>query len=332
MSVFFSILILILSGSWPAGFFSSWFEARSPVAIPAVGSTARGIVAATDQTGHLPQNRYRYTDLLELMGGDRPVTTNGAYPKDLQTPLELSARAAYAFDVHSGYPYFSKHASEPLPLASLTKLVVAYRVAQEKPVWMRAAQLEAEDRRGGGGLNIPAGNTLSVEDLWYATLVGSYNNAAAALVRVVSGDEAVFIEATNRWVQNQGLFETRFVEVTGLSSENVSTAEEIGVLARIAFYQEDVFRALRTPTYTIVSKEGNRAHLTSTNQFLLAKDQIVVVGKTGFTEEAGYHFISLGKLRGHEIITVILGAESLAARFSQTKALYQWIAENYVWE
>lgn len=249
--------------------------------------------------------------------------------------FSLSATSSAAIDCKSGKTLYNKEMNQKWPLASITKLMTALVFVGHNPGWDSMVEIKKEDRREGGRIYLFTGEKMKIMDLFYFTLVGSDNTAAAALARSTGLSEEEFVAEMNKKAEILKLKNTHFEDMTGLSSNNVSTAWEIAELAKEAFANEEISRATLTPHYEFTTEGGRKKSIDSTD-FLLdifPQNGIKIMGgKTGFIDASGYCFV--GKFTNHagdEIISVVLGTDSKNARFQQTKKLVEWIYGNYQW-
>jgi len=253
--------------------------------------------------------------------------------------LEIPARSAFAIDCENGVELFNKNQDQVAPMASITKLMTALVFLDYNPGWETIYQIQKQDRREGGRIYLYYGDEVTVKDLFYLSLVGSANTATVALVHSVGLSEQEFVQKMNDKALELELENTRFEDVVGLSDGNVSTASEIAFLAQKSLAQKDIRQAVLTKEYELVTQKGRSRMIFTTDYFLenfeqsiLPSSVMIIGGKTGYTEAAGYCFV--GQFRegeGKEIVTVVLGAQSDADRFSQTEKLAAWIYENYEW-
>lgn len=238
------------------------------------------------------------------------------------------------YDVGSGASLFQKDPEKVLPLASLTKLMTALVFLENNPGFEKSATISASDNTLiGAKLHVPDGEALKVVDLFFTSLTGSANNATQALVHStgLSGEE--FVEKMNQKAEDLGLKNTHFVEPTGLSEENVSTARDIFIIAREAFANEWIQKATSKKTHEMYTLTSNEYHNVRSQNEIFDSYLDVVGSKTGFTYEAGYCLVTeVRGEAGQEVIAVVLGSVSENSRFSETKALSQWAFENYQWE
>ncbi|MDD5567156.1 MAG: serine hydrolase [Patescibacteria group bacterium] len=246
--------------------------------------------------------------------------------------IETTAHSALVFDPASQSLLFQKNVEEVRPIASLTKLMTALVFLESNPNFGQEAELTAADQVEGGNLELKDGEHLIVGDLFHASLVGSANNATKALARLSGKSEESFIATMNQRAKDLGLSHTKFVDVTGLSSGNVSTALEIAQLANYAFNNSFISEATSLPEY-LFEPIGSRRVVTITNTNKLFESFVRMTGsKTGFTNEAGNCLVvRTDDGQGHKVILVVLGSENSESRFQEIKGLITWTFENWRW-
>ncbi|HCC23678.1 TPA: hypothetical protein DF272_05915 [Candidatus Falkowbacteria bacterium] len=253
---------------------------------------------------------FPYAEVMVMTEGQEQAPV----PVILSLEEQLTAQSAIVID-QDGNVLFEKNADEVRPIASLTKLVTAAVFLDYNPGWDKQVTIVAADNVGGASVPFEPGDVVSAKDLFYATLVGSKNNAARALMRASGLSEVEFISAMNQKVKSWGLINTKFVEPTGLSELNVSTAREMMEISRKTLSQYEYLQASTTLWYEIKYTRGAEAKTfwcRNTNQKLLERDLYVTGGKTGFTYEAGYNLVTKARLTkdsNRELIALVLGAK-----------------------
>ena len=236
----------------------------------------------------------------------------------------LNVKAAYVIDATSGRVLFTKNPEQVLPIASLTKLVTAMVFLQTEPDWDRVIEMTPEDIRNSSKTRIRSREEISVRDLFHASLMSSDNAATKALVRTCGVPYIDFITRMNMLCDSLGLAGTHFVEPTGLSERNVSTASDMAKILNHAT-QNDVVGAITQKTeYKFVS--NRKLHqLINTNRLLRGSQWTVTGGKTGFIRESGYCLVTNVKApSGADITAVVLGAPSNALRFAEARRILDW--------
>jgi len=275
--------------------------------------------------------------LCEANGGGRAYL-----PRTADTPIfvrhagvpdpELLAKNSAVLAAEPNVFLWGKKAEEPQAIASISKLMTALVFLDHNPGWETTYRITAQDSIGGGRNNLFLGDTIKIHDLFYTSLVSSDNGATLALVHSTGLSEDEFVELMNIKAKTIGMFSSSFVEPTGLSDRNRASARDVARLAREALRQPELKKAVTTKTYNFKTLEDREKKLTNTDELLSDEWSKISVlgGKTGYTESAGYCFVGQFKNEeGKEIISVVLGAPSKGARFSETKKLVNWIFDSY---
>lgn len=245
--------------------------------------------------------------------------------------VKISAQSAAVMDKTTGLILWEKNATAVRPLASITKLMTALVWLENNPGWDSELTMEEADEVNGASNNLMRGETVTAEDLFYLTLVGSDNNAAKALVRSTGLTDEEFVKLMNKKAKALGLQQTVFTEVTGLSEQNVSTALDILSLAKTAFTKEEIRQATTKKFYNLVTKEGRSEKIVSTNH-LLNSYLNIRAGKTGYITASGYCLVAqVDGDNNQEIITVVLGSDANDGRFYDLKVLSAWVLQNFTW-
>lgn len=224
---------------------------------------------------------------------------------------QLTAASAIVMDT-DGTILYSKNIDTVRPVASLSKLVTASVFLDNNPGWEKIMTVQASDNVGGASVPFEAGDRVSVRDLFFATLVGSKNNAARILMRSTGMSEEQFVVKMNAKVASWGLVHTRFVEPTGLSSQNVSTAREMVEIARRVFRDFTFLEATTIKWYHLNywHDDAMKSYLVKNTNKLVTRDLYITGGKTGYTHEAGYNLVTQAKNSSHELLALVLGADS----------------------
>lgn len=241
-------------------------------------------------------------------------------------PPAVAARAFIVTDLTSGQILAEHKSGERVEPASLTKLMTAYvafsalregRLAPEQQV-----QVSARARQAPGSRTfLEAGSSVSVDTLLRGMVVQSGNDACIALAEALAGSEAQFAEQMNREAARLGLQDTRFANATGLPhAQHYSTARDLAQLAAALIRD---FPEAYARYYGM--KEFSHNDITQMNRNrLLWLDPSVDGVKTGFTEAAGYCLIASSERGGRRLLSVLLGADSEAARARESQKLLNW--------
>ncbi len=251
-------------------------------------------------------------------------------------PIELSAERGTVLADQDRVFLYSKQADEPQPIASITKLMTALVFLDNNPGWEKVYKITPEDQVNGGRLHLFLGEKVKVKDLFHVALIASDNGATTALVHSTDLTKEEFVKEMNEKAKALGLSQTQFVDPTGLSDDNISTAREVAWLARTALKQADIKEIINKKDYTFKTINGREKRVESTDYLLFdsAKNSFQVIGgKTGYTDGAGYCFV--GRFQnedGRELISVVLNSDGLNERFRESKRLINWSLNSYNWK
>jgi D-alanyl-D-alanine endopeptidase (penicillin-binding protein 7) len=243
------------------------------------------------------------------------------------TPV-VKSRAAVAIDVASGTELFAKDADDIRPIASTTKIFVAMAVRQhglDLGAWTEITKADAAEARGGARTRLEVGEQFRNRDLLSAMLIASDNRAPTALGRAAGLDPDSLVAAMNAVARRLHLTHTHFTDPSGLHG-NVSTARELAIALHAAL-EDDVLREIMADPYREVVARGHRRGIAyaTTNQPLTAGRYDVIGGKTGYTERAGYCYVTAARLHGREIVMAFLGADGKLTRFADFNRVAAWL-------
>lgn len=222
---------------------------------------------------------------------------------------DVSAQAAILVEASNGEVIYEKNPHEKLPMASTTKIMTAV-VALEHGDLSKTVQI-AEGACGveGSSIYLTAGEELTLEDLLYALMLESANDAAAAIAYEVAGGIDQFAELMNQTAEKIGLTESHFTNPHGLDHEaHYTTAYDLAKLTAYAL-RNDQFRTI-VSTYKhqipLRGDEGVRVLLNHNKLLRISEDVIGV--KTGFTKRSGRCLVSAAERDGVRVIAVTLNA------------------------
>ena len=258
---------------------------------------------------------------------------------DASLGVKVTAESCIVVEPNSGAVLYEKNADAPRSIASITKLMTVLVFLQHNPGWDKQVTMQADDYQGGSVPVLLIGDTVTVRDLFYATLVASSNEGAAALARSTGLSKDDFVTQMNQYAQILDMAQSRFVEPTGLSSNNQASAADIVRLISVAFSHFEVRKAGATKSYSaaVFNKEAARKFV-STDKILKedfgtdSNSYKIEAGKTGFTDAAGYCFASsVRDSQNRQLLIAVLGSSSTYDRFTDTKALAYWVFNNFRW-
>jgi serine-type D-Ala-D-Ala carboxypeptidase (penicillin-binding protein 5/6) len=248
-------------------------------------------------------------------------------------PPALPAKAWLLMDFDSGEVLASANPDEPLPPASLTKMMTSFLVEQA----LRSGKLKKDDLvtvsqnawcRGSSTescMYLPLNSQATVIDILRGIIIQSGNDASKAIAEHMAGSEEGFAKLMNAEAQRLGMTHTHFVNATGLPDPaHKASARDLAILARAIIRDSADYYPIyaeREFKYNNI-KQGNR-------NALLYTDPTVDGLKTGHTADAGYCLVTSSKRNGMRLISVILNTNSAQARADQTRTLLGWGFGNF---
>lgn len=256
------------------------------------------------------------------------IPTPAAYPmtrlslgEETFSP-KLSAHSAIILDNDSKVVIFAKNKNLRFSMASTTKIMTAL-VALEYFNLYDVLTIQTEpDGVSGTTVGFQKSEQLFFEDLLFAMLLPSGNDAAEAIAQNYKGGEKAFVEKMNEKVKDLHLFHTHYTDSSGLNDDgDYTTALDLAHLASYALKHPVLSRIVATKQKVITSLNGNVYTLTNLNK-LLGENGVYGM-KTGFTDEAGGVLVTLKKEGGRTFILVVMKSED---RFADTEALLSLIS------
>lgn len=215
----------------------------------------------------------------------------------------VQAAALYLVELKSGRVLLTKNATQPLPPASLTKIMTA-AVALSEASLHDVVRIDGRALHTRSSLKLRRGEPFLLRDLLAAMLVTSANDACEAIAWHIGGTPVQFVEKMNARAKVLGLTRTHFVNPCGFDAPgHYSTAEDLARLTQAALQIPEFSMMVRTVEREIATTDGSRSiHLYSTNQLLLDPDVTGV--KTGFTNKAGRCLIASMFKDGQQLLLV----------------------------
>jgi D-alanyl-D-alanine carboxypeptidase len=287
-------------------------------------TTLLSLIAASNLAFQQPENTSSNLETPIVLTVPFPVKKPEAIAPVIQAKSYLTE------DLETGQLLYSHNPDEKLPMASLTKLMLAKIILEENSldeivtVKKEATQVEPSK------MNLLAGEKISVRDLMKGVMIKSANDAALALAIYNAGSVGAFVSKMNQEAQTMGLLNTHFQNPVGFDApDHYSTASDLSILARTLYKKPFIQNVGPIKELQVQSSEGNFSHqLENTNELL--NSYLKVLGlKTGTTDLAGQCLISIVEnSNGNKILNVMLGSDT---RFKETKILSQWIFDSFNW-
>jgi serine-type D-Ala-D-Ala endopeptidase (penicillin-binding protein 7) len=243
--------------------------------------------------------------------------------------LELKSSVALVVDQDTNEVLFSKNSQAVLPIASLTKLMTAVVVADANLPMdeVIAITMDDVDTEKGSRSRLKVGTELTRGEMLHLALMSSENRAAHALGRTYPGGLAAFVVAMNRKARALGLLDTRYVEPTGLSSHNQSSARDLAKLVGAAHLYPMIRELSVSPEYW-VEVDHQLQHFKNTNGLVGNAVWDIGLQKTGYIAEAGRCLVMQAKLAGRKLIMVFLDSAGRYSRIGDAERIRKWLEEG----
>lgn len=243
-------------------------------------------------------------------------------------PLALKSSVALVVDQETKEVLFSKNPQAVLPIASLTKLMTAVVVTEAHLPLDEILTVTQDDvdTEKGSSSRLMVGTQLSREEMLHLALMSSENRAAHALGRHYPGGLAAFVTAMNAKASQLGMRDTRYVEPTGLSSKNQSSARDLATLVNAA-YEHRIIRELSTSPEYQVAVGSRHLQYRNTNGLVRSPEWDIGLQKTGYISEAGRCLVMQAKLAGRKLIMVFLDSAGRYSRIGDAERVRRWVSE-----
>lgn len=256
---------------------------------------------------------------------------------------EIKSESAIVIDNNTGMILYSKDADKRMYPASTTKIMTALLVLEngnlDDVVTISETAVDSIDEDSSTA-GLRAGETQTVQDLLYALMIPSANEAAFALGEYIDGSVEQFVARMNKRAEELGCQNTHFVNPSGLhDDDHYTTAYDLSLIAREAMKNETFREIVSTTNFTLPNNGYRRQSVFYTTNFLISqytdtryyyKNAIGI--KTGSTSQAGNCLVSAAESKDNTLIVVTLNApreNGLVYSFVDTKNLYTYAFENY---
>ena len=240
----------------------------------------------------------------------------------------LRSAAAIVQDQNTDELLLSKKAEDVMPIASITKLMTAMVLLDSGINMGRPITIEEsdKDKLRFSRSHLYVGMRLSRMQALLLTLMASENRAAHALARTYPGGEEEFVRAMNRKARALGLTETRFEDSSGLSGENVSSAQDLCSLVNAA-YRYSLIRDFSTRK-EFTFKQGRKMYrFVNTNSLVRNAGWDIGLSKTGYIRESGRCLVMQTSLRDRNIVIVLLNASGERTRINDVLRIKRWLEQ-----
>jgi D-alanyl-D-alanine endopeptidase (penicillin-binding protein 7) len=244
----------------------------------------------------------------------------------VQDALDLKSSVALVIDQDTREVLFSKNDHAVLPIASLTKLMTGVIISgallpMDELITVTQDDVDTEK---GSSSRLRVGTTLTRGELLHLALMSSENRAAHALGRTYPGGMQVFVSLMNAKAKMLGMADTSYVEPTGLSSRNQSSAQDLATLVGAA-HADSVLRELSTSPGHQVAVGSRTLQYNNTNRLVKNPEWDIGLQKTGYISEAGQCLVMQTKIAGRKLIMVFLDSAGKLSRLGDAERVRRWV-------
>ncbi len=241
-------------------------------------------------------------------------------------PLDLKSNVALVLDQETHEVLLSKNETAVLPIASISKLMTGLIISDahlplDTPITITQDDVDTVKRSSS---RLQVGTTLTRRELLHLALMSSENRAAHALGRTYPGGMQSFVQQMNLKARLLGMTSTRFVEPTGLSSSNQSSAHDLATLVNVA-HGDALLRSFSTSASAEVEVGERTLEFRNTNGLIRNEDWDIGLQKTGYIAEAGRCLVMQTQVAGRKLIMVFLDSVGKNSRLGDAQRVRQWV-------
>lgn len=245
---------------------------------------------------------------------------------EVNDPLDLKSSVALVIDQDTHEVLLSKNDHAVLPIASLTKLMTGLIISQAKLPMDEQLTITQDDvdTEKGSRSRLTVGSTLTRGEMLHLALMSSENRAAHALGRTFPGGLDVFVAQMNAKARLLGMTDTKYVEPTGLSSRNQSSARDLATLVNVA-HGDPVMRELSTSPGYELALGARTLQFNNTNGLVKNPTWDIGLQKTGYISEAGRCLVMQAQFAGRKVIMVFLDSAGKFSRLGDAERVRHWV-------
>lgn len=241
--------------------------------------------------------------------------------------LSLNSTAVVVFNESNGEVLYSKNNTNPMPIASITKLLTAMVVLDAHLPMDEIITIDDADvdTLRNTGSRLPVGTSMTRAETMLLMLMSSENRAAAAMARNYPGGTAAFVARMNRKAQAIGMKNARFYDSSGLNGGNVATAADLVHLVQAAHDYPEIREFSTTQAHELVLASGRRLAYHNTNSLVKDDDWQIGLQKTGFINEAGKCVVMQATIANTPLVIVLLDSDGKYQRLADANRIKRWI-------
>jgi len=244
---------------------------------------------------------------------------------------KVRSNIALIYDEQTQLPLYDKNSQAVAPIASITKLMTAMVVLDamlplDEEVTVEAADL---DRLKGTRSRLQVGMTFTRNELLKLSLMASENRAASALSRSYPGGKIALVAAMNAKASELGMQDTKFMDPTGLSRGNVSTAQDLIKMVAAARNYDLIRRYTTSASHSVDGWGGRELRFINTNPLVRNVSWDIGVSKTGYISEAGLCLVMEATINERPVIIVLLNSWGKRTRIGDANRIKRWMESGY---
>ncbi|MGL5759400.1 D-alanyl-D-alanine endopeptidase [Plesiomonas sp.] len=256
------------------------------------------------------------------------LVTNITPAEASDSSLKLASASALVIDTHKGKTLYAKNPNKVVPIASVTKLMTALVVLDAKQNLNEIITVDQRDRDTLKNTHsrIKFGTKITRRDALLLALMSSENRMASALGRHYPGGKPAFVKAMNRKAKALKMTRSRFADSTGLSTHNVSTANDLAKLVKAAYAQPLIRQFTQTENREMrFSTPSYALQFFNTNPLVKNDSWNVRLSKTGFTDEAGRCLVMRAQPGRDDLTIVLLDSVGKRTPIGDANRIRQWL-------
>ena len=263
----------------------------------------------------------------------KSTATKATSAKKAPAKQEVAANSALVVDLKTNEILYSSNPDAVRPIASVTKLMTA-RVTLDVKLPMDeklTININVTKELRGVYSRVRIGSEISRKEMLLLTLMSSENRAAASLAHHYPGGHKAFIKAMNAKAKALGMKNTRYVEPTGLSEKNVSSARDLVVLLKASEGYPMLGQLSSTEKKTVTfGKPKYSLDFRNTNRLVYKDNWNIHLTKTGFTNEAGHCLVMRTEMAKRQVAFVVLDAYGKYTHMADANRLRTWLETGKV--
>ncbi|ENM5894371.1 D-alanyl-D-alanine endopeptidase [Vibrio mimicus] len=264
---------------------------------------------------------------------DSATATPKATVKKTVKKQELAANSALVIDLKTNEVIYSSNPDAVRPIASVTKLMTAIVTLDAKLPMDTKLPITIQEAKEMKGIHsrVRLGSEISRKDMLLLTLMSSENRAAASLAHHYPGGYKAFIKAMNSKAKALGMKNTRFVEPTGLSEKNVSSARDLVLLLKASKKYPMLGQLSATEKKTVTfAKPRYSLDFRNTNRLVFNDNWKIDLTKTGFTNAAGHCLVMRTQMGKRQVAFVVLDTKGKLSPVGDANRLRTWLETGKV--